>query len=45
MITNFTVTEFVLNCYARKLIKNYIVNSNHLDLLGNEEELLNDYNS
>lgn len=36
IITNYTVTEFVLNCYARKLIKNYItINQSQFDLLGN----------
>lgn len=44
LVTNYTVTEFVLNCYARKLIKNYIsFHSNHIDLLGNEDEILVDY--
>ena len=43
MVNNYPVCEFVMQCYARKMIKDYLDETVDLDLLGNEEELLSDY--
>lgn len=49
LIVNYSITEFVLNCYGRKAIKNYLdahrANPCQLNLYGNEEEILVDYNA
>ena len=48
LIVNNTITEFVLQCFGRKVIKNYMstIDSNGpLSLYGNEDDLLLDYNA
>jgi hypothetical protein len=48
LIANNTITEFVLQCYGRKTIKNYITSmdlAGPISLHGNEDDLLLDYNS
>lgn len=46
---NYSIVEFIVNCYGRKCIRNFIDSysdgNQQLDLLGNENEILNDYNT
>ena len=37
--------EFVFHCYGRKIIKDYIDETLDLDLFGNEDKIINDYDS
>lgn len=44
-MNNYPIAEFLIQCFGRKIMKDYIDENMGLGLLGNEDELLSDYSA